>query len=93
MQETIAFVQSLPWLEIGGAFVVLNLVLFVLRVTRRLLLLAIGIALVAIGLYTGTLSLPSDLPDSLPDLPIDLPADLPDKLPTDLPSKLPDWLS
>jgi len=89
LPETIAFLQSMPWLAIGGAFVVLNLILFVLRLTRRLLLLGIGIALVAVGLYTGTISLPTDLPDRLPDLPVDLPIDLPADLSTDLPSKLP----
>lgn len=89
LQETIALIQSMPWLAIGGVFVAINLILFVLRLTRRLLLLAIGVAFVAVGLYTGRLSLPTDLPDNLPDLPVHVPIDLP----TDLPSKLPNLRS
>ena len=49
MNELSALMQSAPWLVIGGTLVALNLILFVLKITKRLLLLAIGAVLVAVG--------------------------------------------
>lgn len=61
MNELMNLAQSTPWLVIGGALVVINLVLLVLKITKRLLLLAIGAVLVAVGIYTGVIQAPSVL--------------------------------
>lgn len=53
MNELTTLLQSVPWLWIGIALVAINLVLLVLKITKKLIVLAIGIALVAIGIYTG----------------------------------------
>ena len=53
MNELIVWLQSVPWLWIGIALVAVNLVLLALKITRKLIVLAIGVALVAIGIYTG----------------------------------------
>lgn len=53
MNELTTLLQSVPWLWIGIALVVINLVLLALKITKKLIVLAIGIALVAIGIYTG----------------------------------------
>ena len=45
--------RATPWLWIGIALVAINLVLLALKITKKLIVLAIGIALVAIGIYTG----------------------------------------
>ncbi len=66
MNELSALMQSAPWLVIGGALVALNLILFVLKITKRLLLLAIGAVLVAVGIYTGVI----ETPDALLALPM-----------------------
>lgn len=55
MNELTALMQSAPWLVIGGALVAVNLILFALKITKRLILLAIGAALVAVGIYTGVI--------------------------------------
>lgn len=55
MNELSALMQSAPWLVIGGALVAINLVLLVLKITKKLLLLAVGVVLVAIGIYTGVI--------------------------------------
>ena len=55
MNELTALLQSVPWLWIGIALVAINLVLLALKITKRLIALAIGVALVAIGIYTGVL--------------------------------------
>ena len=55
MNELTALLQSVPWLWIGIALVVINLVLLALKITKKLIVLAIGVALVAIGIYTGVL--------------------------------------
>lgn len=55
MNELIVWLQSVPWLWIGVALVVINLVLFALKITKRLIVLAIGVALVALGIYTGVI--------------------------------------
>lgn len=53
MNELTSLLQSVPWLWIGIALVAINLVLLALKITKKLIVLAIGIALVAIGIYTG----------------------------------------
>lgn len=55
MNELSALMQSAPWLVIGGALVAINLVLFALRITKKLILLAIGVVLVAVGIYIGVI--------------------------------------
>ena len=55
MNELSALMQSAPWLVIGGALVAINLVLFALRITKKLILLAIGAVLVAVGIYIGVI--------------------------------------
>ena len=53
MNELTTLLQSVPWLWIGIALVAINLVLLALTPTTKLIVLAICIALVAIGIYTG----------------------------------------
>lgn len=53
MNELTTLLQSVPWLWIGIALVAINLVLLALKITKKLIVLAIGVALVAIGIYTG----------------------------------------
>ena len=53
MNELTTLLQSVPWLWIGIALVAINLVLLALKITKKLIVLAIGIALVAIGIYIG----------------------------------------
>ncbi len=55
MNELIVWLQSVPWLWIGIALVAVNLVLLALKITRKLIVLAIGVALVALGIYTGVI--------------------------------------
>ena len=55
MNELTALLQNVPWLWIGIALVAVNLVLLVLKITKKLIVLAIGVALVAIGIYTGVI--------------------------------------
>lgn len=61
MNELTALMQSAPWMVIGGALVAINLILFALKITKRLILLAIGAALVAVGIYTGVIDAPNVL--------------------------------
>nr|WP_302651080.1 hypothetical protein [uncultured Agathobaculum sp.] len=55
MNELTALLQNVPWLWIGIALVAVNLVLLVLKITKKLIVLAIGVVLVAIGIYTGVI--------------------------------------
>lgn len=55
MNELTALLQNVPWLWIGIALVAVNLVLLVLKITKKLIVLAIGVVLVAIGMYTGVI--------------------------------------
>lgn len=55
MNELTALLQNVPWLWIGIALVAVNLVLLVLKITKKLIALAIGVVLVAIGIYTGVI--------------------------------------
>ena len=61
MNELTALLHSAPWLTIGIALVAINLILFALKITKRLIALAIGAALVAVGIYTGVIDAPSAL--------------------------------
>ena len=61
MNELTALLQNVPWLWIGIALVAVNLVLLALKITKRLIALAIGAALVAVGIYTGVIDAPSAL--------------------------------
>ena len=45
----------------GGALVAINLVLLALRITKKLIVLAVGAALIAVGLYTGVIQAPEAL--------------------------------
>ena len=55
MNELSALWQSAPWLVAGGALVLINIVLLILKITKKLIILAIGVALLAVGLYTGVI--------------------------------------
>lgn len=68
MNEFSALWQSAPWLVIGGALVIINIVLLILKITKKLIILAIGVVLLAIGLYTGVIQAPDALL-ALPFLP------------------------
>ena len=59
MNEISALWQSTPWLVLGVALVAVNLVLFALKITKRLLLLAVGAALIALGVYFGVIEVPA----------------------------------
>lgn len=61
MNELSALWQSAPWLVVGGALVAINLVLLALRITKKLIVLAVGAALIAVGLYTGVIQAPEAL--------------------------------
>lgn len=61
MNELSALWQSTPWLVIGGALVLINIVLLILKITKKLIILAIGAVLIAIGLYTGVIQAPDAL--------------------------------
>lgn len=61
MNELSALWQSAPWLVAGGALVLINIVLLILKITKKLIILAIGVALLAVGLYTGVIQVPEAL--------------------------------
>lgn len=61
MNELSALWQSAPWLVAGGALVLINIVLLILKITKKLIILAIGVALLAVGLYTGVIQAPETL--------------------------------
>lgn len=58
MEEITTLLQSLPWTTIGGVLIAINAVLLLLKITKKLLLLAVGAVLIVIGLYTGVLHTP-----------------------------------
>ena len=68
MNELSALWQSAPWLVIGGALVLINIVLLILKITKKLIVLSIGVVLIAVGLYTGVIQAPDALL-ALPFLP------------------------
>ena len=68
MNELSALGQSAPWLVVGGALVLINIVLLILKITKKLIVLAIGVVLIAVGLYTGVIEAPDALL-ALPFLP------------------------
>ncbi len=61
MEELTAFLQSIPWTTVGIAFVAINVVMLILKLTKRLIMLGIGAALIALGLYTGVIHTPDIL--------------------------------
>ncbi len=61
MEELTALLQSVPWATVGIAFVAINVVMLVLKITKKLIMLGIGVALIAIGLYTGVIHTPDIL--------------------------------
>ena len=61
MNELSALWQSAPWLVAGGALVLINIVLLILKITKKLIILAIGVALLAVGLDTGVIQAPEAL--------------------------------
>ena len=68
MNELSALWQSAPWLVVGGALVLINIVLLILKITKKLSVLSIGVVLIAVGLYTGVIQAPDALL-ALPFLP------------------------
>lgn len=68
MNELSALWQSAPWLVVGGVLVLINIVLLILKITKKLIVLAIGVVLIAVGLYTGVIQAPDALL-ALPFLP------------------------
>ena len=68
MNELSSLWQSAPWLVVGGALVLINIVLLILKITKKLIVLAIGVVLIAVGLYTGVIQAPDALL-ALPFLP------------------------
>ena len=68
MNELSALWQSAPWLVVGSALVLINIVLLILKITKKLIVLAIGVVLIAVGLYTGVIQAPDALL-ALPFLP------------------------
>ena len=68
MNELSALWQSAPWLVAGGALVLINIVLLILKITKKLIVLSIGVVLIAVGLYTGVIQAPDALL-ALPFLP------------------------
>ena len=68
MNELSALWKSAPWLVVGGALVLINIVLLILKITKKLIVLSIGVVLIAVGLYTGVIQAPDALL-ALPFLP------------------------
>ena len=68
MNEISSLWQSAPWLVVGGVLVLINIVLLILKITKKLIVLAIGVVLIAVGLYTGVIQAPDALL-ALPFLP------------------------
>lgn len=61
MNEISALWQSAPWLVVGGVLVLINIVLLLLKLTRKLIFLAAGALLIAVGIYTGVIDAPVGL--------------------------------
>ena len=61
MNEISALWQSAPWLVVGGALVLINILLLLLKLTRKLIFLAAGALLIAVGIYTGVIDAPVGL--------------------------------
>jgi len=65
LEELTAFLQSVPWTTVGIAFVAINVIMLVLKITKKLIMLGVGAALIAIGLYTGVIHTP-DIMSAIP---------------------------
>ena len=61
MNELTALWQAAPWLVAGGALVIINIVLLIMNLTKKLIFLAIGAILIALGIYTGLIEPPAAL--------------------------------
>nr|WP_297171941.1 hypothetical protein [uncultured Agathobaculum sp.] len=61
MNELTALWQAAPWLVAGGALVIINIVLLIMNLTKKLIFLAIGAILIALGIYTGLIEPPAVL--------------------------------
>ena len=61
MNEISSLWQSAPWRVVGGALVLINIVLLLLKLTRKLIFLAAGALLIAVGIYTGVIDAPAGL--------------------------------
>lgn len=68
MNELSALWEAAPWLVVGGALVVINIVLLIMKLTKKLIFLAVGAILIALGIYTGVIQTPDALL-ALPFLP------------------------
>ena len=53
MNDLSALFQAAPWLVAGGALVIINIVLMIMKLTKRLVFLAVGVLLLALVVYTG----------------------------------------
>lgn len=68
MNELSALWEAAPWLVAGGALVIVNIVLLIMKLTKKLIFLAVGAVLIALGIYTGAIQMPDALL-ALPFLP------------------------
>lgn len=61
MNELSALWEAAPWLVAGGALVIINIVLLLMKLTKKLIFLAAGAILIALGIYTGVIQAPDAL--------------------------------
>lgn len=61
MNELSALWGAAPWLVAGGALVIINIVLLIMKLTKKLIFLAVGAILIALGIYTGAIQTPDAL--------------------------------
>ncbi|HIX10784.1 MAG TPA: hypothetical protein H9739_04275 [Candidatus Agathobaculum pullistercoris] len=61
MNELSALWEAAPWLVAGGALVIINIVLLIMKLTKKLIFLAVGAVLIALGIYTGAIQTPDAL--------------------------------
>ena len=61
MNELSALWEAAPWLVAGGALVGINIMLLIMKLTKKLIFLAVGAVLIALGIYTGAIQTPDAL--------------------------------
>ena len=61
MNELSALWEAAPWLVAGGALVIINIVLLIMKLTKKLIFLAVGAVLIALCIYTGAIQTPDAL--------------------------------
>lgn len=61
MNELSTLWEAAPWLVAGGALVIINIVLLIMKLTKKLIFLAVGAVLIALGIYTGAIQTPDAL--------------------------------